>query len=132
MAAPLQGMELLISLISMQTEILQQLSIQLNKSEAQRVALDAEREERAVRRDAELRALAAGPSLAPRAARELLALQASDWAFLETDDLAGPYPLERFGGHLENFNAELSSVPLGEAALRNLAPTLSLAPLLEP
>lgn len=83
-------------------------------------------------RDAELRALAAGPSLAPRAARELLALQASDWAFLETDDLAGPYPLERFGGHLDNFNAELSSVPLGEAALRNLAPTLSLAPLLEP
>ena len=56
MAAPLQGMELLISLISMQTEILQQLSIQLNKSEAQRDALDAEREERAVRRDAELRA----------------------------------------------------------------------------
>lgn len=83
-------------------------------------------------RDAELRALAAGPSLAPRAARELLALQASDWAFLETDDLAGPYPLERFGGHFDNFNAELSSVPLGEAALRNLAPTLSLAPLLEP
>jgi len=61
-----------------------------------------------------------------------LALQASDWAFLETDDLAGPYPLERFGGHLDNFNAELASVPLGEAALRNLAPTLSLAPLLEP
>ena len=83
-------------------------------------------------RDAELRALAAGPSLAPRAARELLALQASDWAFLEADDLAGPYPLERFSGHLENFNEALASVPLGEAALRNLAPTLSLAPLLEP
>ncbi len=83
-------------------------------------------------RDAELRALAAGPSLAPRAARELLALQASDWAFLETDDLAGPYPLERFSEHLDNFNAELASVPLGEAALRNLAPALNLAPLLEP
>ena len=83
-------------------------------------------------RDAELRALAAGPSLAPRAARELLALQASDWAFLEADDLAGPYPLERFAGHLENFNAALAPVPLGEAALRNLAPTMSLAPLLEP
>lgn len=83
-------------------------------------------------REAELRALAAGPSLSLRAARELLALQASDWAFLEADDLAGPYPLERFNGHLENFDAELASVPLGEAALRNLAPTLSLAPLLEP
>ena len=83
-------------------------------------------------REAELRALAAGSGLSLRAARELLALQASDWAFLEFDDLAGPYPLERFSGHLENFNAELSSVPLGEAALRNLAPTLSLAPLLEP
>ena len=83
-------------------------------------------------RDAELRALAAGPSLAPRAARELLVLQASDWAFLEADDLAGPYPLERFSGHLENFNEALASVPLGEAALRNLAQTLSLAPLLEP
>ena len=83
-------------------------------------------------RDAELRALAAGPGLPLRAARELLALQASDWAFLESDDLAGPYPLERFGGHLENFNAELASIPFEEAALRNLAPTLSLAPLLEP
>jgi 1,4-alpha-glucan branching enzyme len=83
-------------------------------------------------REAELRALAAGPGLSLRAARELLALQASDWAFLEFDDLAGPYPMERFGDHLENFNAELASVPLGEAALRNLAPTLSLAPLLEP
>ena len=83
-------------------------------------------------RDAELRALAAGPSLTLRAGRELLALQASDWAFLEADDLAGPYPLERFRCHLDNFNAELASVPLGEQALRNLAPTLSLAPLLEP
>ncbi len=83
-------------------------------------------------RNAELLALAAGPSLPVRAARELLALQASDWAFLEADDLAGPYPLERFSGHLENFNAALAVVPSGEAALRNLAPTLSLAPLLEP
>ncbi len=83
-------------------------------------------------RDAELRALADGPSLTMRAARELLALQASDWAFLETDDLAGPYALERFNGHLENFNEELASVPSGAAALRNLAPALSLAPLLEP
>lgn len=83
-------------------------------------------------RDAELRALAAGPGLTLRAGRELLALQASDWAFLEADDLAGPYPLERFRAHLDNFNAELASVPLGEAVLRNLAPTLSLAPLLEP
>ena len=83
-------------------------------------------------REAELRALAAGAELPPRAARELLALQASDWAFLETDDLAGPYPLERFNGHLDNFDAELASVPSSEDQLRNLSPTLSLAPLLEP
>ena len=91
--------------------------------------MDGDRLERVLA--AQQRGLFSRP-LPPRAARELLALQASDWAFLETDDLAGPYPLERFGGHLDNFNAELSSVPLGEAALRNLAPTLSLAPLLEP
>ena len=34
-----------------------------------------------------------------RALRELLALQASDWAFLVTRALAGPYALERIEGH---------------------------------
>ena len=34
-----------------------------------------------------------------RALRELLALQASDWAFMVSRDLAGPYPRERAAGH---------------------------------
>ena len=83
-------------------------------------------------RAAELRAVAEGPGLSPRSGRELLALQSSDWAFLEADDLAGPYPLTRFEGHLENFNTALGAVPSEPSALRNLAPALSLAPLLEP
>ncbi len=51
-------------------------------------------------RGAELETVAAaaqsarGPAL-ERAARELLALQASDWAFLLTRELAADYPLER-------------------------------------
>ncbi len=44
-------------------------------------------------RDAELRVLARGPRVPARAVRELLALQASDWAFLESRELAGPYAL---------------------------------------
>ncbi len=83
-------------------------------------------------RCAELRAVAAGSTISLRAARELLALQASDWAFLEDGDLAGPYALERFNGHLEQFVSELSRVPSQSPALRSLAPELQLAPLLEP
>ncbi|MBA2349677.1 MAG: hypothetical protein H0V81_15440, partial [Solirubrobacterales bacterium] len=50
-------------------------------------------------RAAELEVLAAGPHPPPRAVRELLALQSSDWAFLETRALAGTYPAERAVGH---------------------------------
>ena len=45
----------------------------------------------------------------PRALRELLALQASDWAFLVTRELAGPYARER---------ADAPSLPRLRAALR--------------
>jgi 1,4-alpha-glucan branching enzyme len=55
----------------------------------------------------------------PRQARELLALQASDWAFLVSEGTAGPYPLERFNGHERAFATE------AEPALRNLAPFLA-------
>jgi 1,4-alpha-glucan branching enzyme len=58
-------------------------------------------------RAAELRALAAGPSLGADAERELLMLQASDWAFLATRGTAGPYPRERFEGHLAAFDRAL-------------------------
>ena len=47
-------------------------------------------------RTAELRVAAAGAHAGERRAlRELLALQSSDWAFMVTRDLAGPYPRER-------------------------------------
>ena len=36
-----------------------------------------------------------------RAVRELLALQASDWAFMVSRELAGAYARERFEGHAE-------------------------------
>lgn len=38
-----------------------------------------------------------------RAARELLALQSSDWAFLERRGTAGEYGAQRFAGHLAAF-----------------------------
>ncbi|HEY2602043.1 MAG TPA: 1,4-alpha-glucan branching protein domain-containing protein [Thermoleophilaceae bacterium] len=92
-------------------------------------------------RAAELRTVAAaasgesGPQL-ERAARELLAVQASDWSFLTTYDLAGDYPRQRVEGHLAALDAALTS-PAGpgrapEPALRNLAPELDLSPLVAP
>jgi 1,4-alpha-glucan branching enzyme len=78
----------------------------------------------------------AGP--AKRAARELLALQASDWAFMETRGLAGPYPRSRTRDHaaaLERALGQLDAVkdcPPMNAELRGLAPRLRLASLLGP
>jgi 1,4-alpha-glucan branching enzyme len=54
----------------------------------------------------------------PRQARELLALQSSDWAFLASEGTAGPYPLERAAAHERALATET------EPALRNLAPFL--------
>jgi 1,4-alpha-glucan branching enzyme len=74
-------------------------------------------------RSAELRALATStPS--PRALRELLAAQASDWAFLEYRGWAGDYARERALGHLSALDAALTG-RLMEPALRHLAPDLS-------
>jgi 1,4-alpha-glucan branching enzyme len=50
-------------------------------------------------RAAELEVLAAGTRAGTAAARELLALQASDWPFMVSRDLAAPYARERFAGH---------------------------------
>jgi 1,4-alpha-glucan branching enzyme len=92
-------------------------------------------------RGAELRTLAAassgagGPAL-ERAVRELLALQASDWAFIATRELAGDYPRQRAAEHLAALDAALASVggsaPPPDAALGNLAPALDLSPLVAP
>jgi 1,4-alpha-glucan branching enzyme len=74
-------------------------------------------------RTAELSLLAGGghpPS--ERALRELLALQASDWAFLETRGWAGDYARDRMRGHVDGF--ERAREGGFEPALRNLAPDL--------
>jgi 1,4-alpha-glucan branching enzyme len=47
---------------------------------------------------------------ADRAARELLALQASDWAFMATRGLAGDYPFARAQGHVGDFERALASL----------------------
>jgi 1,4-alpha-glucan branching enzyme len=71
-----------------------------------------------------------------RAARELLAVQASDWAFMATRELAGDYPLDRLAAHGANLDAALGaltdSAAVPEPALRNLAPDLDLAALTSP
>jgi 1,4-alpha-glucan branching enzyme len=93
-----------------------------------------------------LAALGSGELSAPaaeRAARELLALQASDWAFLDRRRQTGDYPFQRSTGHaralLEALHSGRRRAPDGTATgdgvdprMRNLAPDLSLAPLLEP
>ena len=74
-------------------------------------------------RTAELKVLAAGrPS--PRAVRELLALQASDWLFLTHHHLAGDYPRERVEAHARSLELALAGDSAMTPELRNLAPDL--------
>jgi 1,4-alpha-glucan branching enzyme len=90
-------------------------------------------------RAAELRAVRAAalrsePRAAlARAARELLALQSSDWAFMATRALAADYPERRLEGHSRALDAALAaltdSAPVPAPHLRNLAPHLDLASL---
>jgi 1,4-alpha-glucan branching enzyme len=72
-----------------------------------------------------------GPA-ALRAARELLAVQASDWAFLDERGQAGDYPFRRVTDHAEAMLEAIDSSASGDPSMRALAPDLSLAPLLEP
>jgi 1,4-alpha-glucan branching enzyme len=93
-------------------------------------------------REAELRTVAAvAEHGAPhdaleRAARELLAMQASDWAFMVTRDLAADYPGERMRAHRAALDAALAaltdSATVPDASLRGLAPHLELSPLTTP
>jgi 1,4-alpha-glucan branching enzyme len=93
-------------------------------------------------RSAELRTVAAATSGAPagpaleRAARELLAIQASDWSFLATRELASDYPAERVRGHRTALDTALGaltdSAAVPEPSLRNLAPDLALSSLAAP
>jgi 1,4-alpha-glucan branching enzyme len=73
------------------------------------------------------------PAAGERAVRELLALQASDWAFLDGRRQAGDYAYQRATDHARALlDAIDSAAPAPDARLRSLAPDLSLAPLLEP
>ena len=71
-----------------------------------------------------------------RAARELLAMQASDWSFMVTRDLAADYPAERMRVHGAALDAALAaltdSAPVPDPSLRGLAPHLDLSPLTTP
>jgi 1,4-alpha-glucan branching enzyme len=68
-----------------------------------------------------------------RAARELLAVQSSDWAFMDHRAQAGDYPYRRVVTHAGSLLEALdSSREAPRKELRNLAPDLSLAPLREP
>jgi 1,4-alpha-glucan branching enzyme len=75
-------------------------------------------------RAAELTVLASGRRPSDRALRELLALQASDWAFLMTNALAGDYPRERAAGHAAALARALRGESGLDERLRNLAPEL--------
>jgi 1,4-alpha-glucan branching enzyme len=93
-------------------------------------------------RTAELETVAAASAAAghapalERAARELLALQASDWPFQMTRGLADEYPRQRIEGHASALDVALEalahSTTVPEPSLRNLAPDLSLACLATP
>ncbi len=81
-----------------------------------------------------LRALSAGldGDAATRAARELLAAQASDWAFLDKRGQAGDYAYQRATDHARALLEAIDSGSATDPRMRSLAPDLSLAPLLEP
>jgi 1,4-alpha-glucan branching enzyme len=70
----------------------------------------------------ELATLRAGPRAGPAALRQLLALQASDWAFMVSRGLAVPYARERFEGHLHALKLALAEGPDADVGpLRDLA-----------
>ena len=83
-------------------------------------------------RAAELRVVAAGRAAGPRAVRELLALQSSDWTFLAARGTAGDYPCRRAAAHRRALDEALVLPEAFDPALRHLAPRLDPGPLLSP
>jgi 1,4-alpha-glucan branching enzyme len=81
-----------------------------------------------------LRALSAGlrGDAAKRSTRELLAAQASDWAFLDKRGQAGDYAYQRAIFHSQAALEAIDSPTIADPCLRALAPDLSLSPLLQP
>ncbi len=84
-------------------------------------------------RAAELEVVAAGAGAGTAAVRELLALQASDWPFMVSREIAVPYAWERFDGHRQALAKALAHGAQADArALRNLAADTDRAVLLDP
>jgi 1,4-alpha-glucan branching enzyme len=84
-------------------------------------------------RAAELELVAAGTSAGTAAARELLALQASDWPFMISREQAAPYARERFEGHRRQLARALrDGADSDPGALRNLAVDADRSSLLAP
>jgi 1,4-alpha-glucan branching enzyme len=81
-----------------------------------------------------LRALSGGlrGAAAARAARELLAAQSSDWAFLDSRGQAGDYAYQRATDHARAMLEAIDSEFDTDSRMRSLAPDLSVATLLEP
>jgi 1,4-alpha-glucan branching enzyme len=69
---------------------------------------------------------------AERGARELLAAQASDWAFLDRRGQAGDYAWQRATDHAEALYEAIGCDRDTDRRMRSLAPDLNLTPLLEP
>jgi 1,4-alpha-glucan branching enzyme len=86
-----------------------------------------------VGRAAELQVLAAGDRAGAAAVRELLALQASDWPFMISREIASPYAHERFDAHRQALTRALAAGADADLSeLRNLAADADPAHLLVP
>lgn len=84
-------------------------------------------------RAAELQVLAAGGRAGAAAVRELLALQASDWPFMISREIAAPYARERFAAHHQALVRALAcGVHADSSGVRNLAADADPACLLMP
>ncbi len=84
-------------------------------------------------RAAELHTLACAKDAGRAAVRELLALQASDWPFMVSREIAAPYARERFDSHRLGLERALAAGPQAEVgALRNLAAHVDPAALFVP
>jgi 1,4-alpha-glucan branching enzyme len=84
-------------------------------------------------RAAELRTVAAGRGAGEAAVRELLAMQASDWAFMVSRGLAAPYARERFEGHHDALERALvEGLDANDQRVRNIAAHAGAGALLGP
>jgi 1,4-alpha-glucan branching enzyme len=84
-------------------------------------------------RAAELEVERGGAEVGMAAVRELLALQASDWPFMVSREIAVPYARERFAGHQQGLQRALAAgAQASQEGLRNLARHADLGALTAP